>query len=342
MIVPAPSIPPEFAAQRRWRLQSRAWRERFGRTVHRVTVDAGFTCPNVDGTVAKGGCVYCDNESFSPNRRLPRRTVREQVAAGIERVRTRHDAEKFVVYFQAATNTWAPLDKLRRLYDEAVDHPDVVGLIVGTRPDCVGDPVLDLLEEYARRMYVSLELGLQSIHDASLEWMNRGHGFASFVDAVDRCAGRPFELCAHAILFLPGESRDDMFATAEVLGSLPIHAAKIHNLHVVRDTPLEQMHARGEARMPAFDDYVHLACDVLERLSPQTVIQRLNGDAPPNYLVAPLWCLDKARLLNAIQEELVRRDSWQGKHWDPAAGTSRIEAARRRRPPSLAKALPLA
>jgi radical SAM protein (TIGR01212 family) len=332
-------IPTEFA-ERRWRPLSRHLRERFGAKVYRVTVDAGFTCPNVDGTVAKGGCVYCDNESFSPNRRLPRRTLREQVAAGIDRVRERHDAEKFLVYFQAATNTWAPLEKLRRLYDEAIDHPAVSGLIIGTRPDCVGDPVLDLLESYASRMYVSLELGLQTIHDSSLEWMNRGHGFASFVDAVERCEGRALELCAHVILGLPGESHADMMATAEVLGSLPIHAAKVHNLHVVRDTPMAVMHERGEVRMLEFGEYVSLMCDFLERLPPHVVLQRLNGDAPPKYLVAPAWCLDKAKLLAAIQSEFVRRDSWQGKRWNAEAGRERIENARRRRPLSLAKSSP--
>jgi uncharacterized protein len=315
----ANSAPPaHFGPGRRWYSFSRFLRERFGGRVYRVTVDAGFTCPNVDGSVALGGCVYCDNRSFSPNRRLPRRTVREQVERGIALLTQRYRADHFLCYFQAATNTYAPLDKLRRLYDEALQHPQLVGLIIGTRPDCVGDEVLDLIESYGRRMYVSLELGLQTIHDRSLDWMNRGHHADAFFDAVRRCQGRGFEVCAHVILGLPGESRDDMLATARALASLPIHAVKIHNLHVVKDTPLEEMHRRGAARMMEFEEYVSVVGDFLELLPPDMVVQRLNGDAPPDYLVAPAWCLDKQRILRALDEELRRRQSWQGKRYTAA------------------------
>src|SRR5437588_751495 len=233
-------LPAGFTTERRFYPFSRFLRERFGRRVFRVTIDAGFTCPNVDGTVAKGGCVYCDNRSFSPNRRLPRTPIREQVKRSIGILNKRYGVERFLAYFQAATNTYAPVDKLRRLYDEALDHPQVVGLAVGTRPDCVPDPVLDLLQEYARGRYVCLELGLQSIHDRSLDWMNRGHHFDAFADAVDRCQGRGLDLCAHVILGLPGETHADMMATAEALAALTVNAVKIHNLHVVHDTPLEK------------------------------------------------------------------------------------------------------
>jgi radical SAM protein (TIGR01212 family) len=269
----------------------------------------------VDGTVTVGGCVFCDNRSFSPNRRLPRTTIREQVKRGIAILQERYGADHFLAYFQAATNTYAPVDKLRRFYDEALDHPQIVGLAIGTRPDCLPESVLALLERYARARYVCLEIGLQSMHDRSLDWMNRGHHFDAFVDAVQRCQGRGLDLCAHVILGLPGETRDDMLATADALAALPIDAVKIHNLHVVKDTPLEKMHAAGEARMLERDEYVGLVCDFLERLPPRMVIHRLNGDAPPDYLVAPLWCLDKPRLLQAIHDELARRSSWQGKHF---------------------------
>jgi uncharacterized protein len=291
---------------------SRFLRERFGRKVFRVTIDAGFTCPNVDGSVAFGGCVYCDNRSFSPNRRLPRASVREQVSRGIGILQRRYRADRFLAYFQAATNTYAPLEKLRRLYDEALENPQVVGLAIGTRPDCVPDPILDLIQDYARDRYVCLELGLQTIHDRSLDWMNRGHHFDVFVDAVRRCQDRGFDLCAHVILGLPGETHDDMLATAEALAALPVQAVKVHNLHVVRDTPLADMYAKGEARLLERDEYVQVVCDFLERLPPGMVIQRLSGDAPPDYLIAPKWCLDKPALLSAIRAELERRDSWQG------------------------------
>lgn len=304
----------------RYRRLSQHLRERFGEPVYRVTVDAGFTCPNVDGTVAKGGCVYCDNRSFSPNRRLPRRGIRAQIDHGIEILGKRYGVRRFLAYFQAATNTYAPVDKLRRLYDEALEHPQIAGLAIGTRPDCVGDDVLVLLAEYGKRMYVCLELGLQTIHDRSLEWMNRGHGLASFVDAVRRCTGLPIELCAHVILGLPGESRDEMLATAEVLASLPVQGVKIHNLHVVRDTPLAEQYACGTARMLEFDEYVSIVCDFLERLPAERVIHRLSGDAPPNYLVAPQWCLEKDRILRAVAAELEHRGTRQGDRYDPRRG----------------------
>lgn len=334
---PAPSataaLPAGFTPERRYRAFSRFLRERFGTRVFRVTVDGGFTCPNVDGTVTTGGCVYCDNRSFSPNRRRPRTSIREQVRRGITILQGRYRADRFLAYFQAATNTHAPVAKLRRLYDEALDHPQVVGLAVGTRPDSVPDEVLDLLAEYARGRYVCLELGLQSIHDRSLDWMNRGHHYDAFVDAVGRCQGRGLDLCAHVILGLPGESREDMLATADALAGLPVDAVKIHNLHVVRATPLEEMYRRGTVPMLTREEYVGVVCDFLERLPSRMVIHRLSGDAPPDYLVAPQWCLDKPALLRAIDAELRARASWQGRHC--AAGAVPPPVALRRPLPLL-------
>jgi radical SAM protein (TIGR01212 family) len=319
------------AAVRRYYPFSRFLRERFGTRVYRVTVDAGFTCPNVDGTVAVGGCVYCDNRSFSPNRRLPRTSIREQVRRGVAILQKRYQAEHFLAYFQAATNTYAPVERLRRLYDEALDHPQVVGLAIGTRPDCVPEPVLELVADYARQRYVCLELGLQTIHDRSLDWMNRGHHFDAFVDAVHRCQGRGLDLCAHVILGLPGETAADMLATADALATLPVQAVKIHNLHVVRDTPLEEMYRAGTVRMFEMAEYVGLVCDFLERLPPHLVIHRLSGDAPADYLVAPMWCLDKPALLRAIDAELARRDTWQGRLWTGQPGTRAGAALAQRR-----------
>jgi radical SAM protein (TIGR01212 family) len=325
------SRPLWFTPGRRYYPLSHFLRQRFGGKVWRVTVDAGFTCPNVDGTVTTGGCVYCDNRSFSPNRRLPHVDVRTQVQRGVRILEKYYGADRFLVYFQAATNTYAPLEKLRRLYDEALDHPQIVGLVVGTRPDCVGDDVLDLSQSYAKDRFVSLELGLQSIHERSLTWMNRGHSPGAFVDAVRRARGRGFEVSAHVILGLPGESKGDMLATAEALAALPVDAVKIHNLHVVRDTPLEQMYRSGAVKMLELPEYVDVVCDFVERLPPTMVIQRLSGDAPPEYLVAPAWCLDKPALLAAIHRELERRDSWQGRLYngaqEPGALTASLRAS---------------
>jgi radical SAM protein (TIGR01212 family) len=309
-------MPPQA---RRYRALSGYLRERFGLRVRSVTLDAGFTCPNVDGTVTTGGCVYCDNRSFSPNRRLPRATITAQIQRGVSILTKRYGAERFIAYFQAGTNTHGPVEKLRRLYDEALEHPLVVGLAIGTRPDSVPDPVLGLLQEYARRVPVFLELGLQTVHSRSLEWMNRGHGPEAFFDAVQRCRGRGLDLCAHVILGLPGETRDDMLATADALAGLPVDGVKIHNLYVVKGTPLEEMYRRGEVSLLERDEYVSVLCDFLERIPAERVIHRLSGESPPDWFVAPQWAMDKPALLRAIDAELERRDSWQGKTVRPAA-----------------------
>lgn len=289
--------------------------ERFGRKVHRVTVDGGFTCPNVDGTVAVGGCVYCDNRSFSPNRREPRVPIPIQIERGIERVDARFNPEGYLAYFQAATNTYAPVEKLRRLYDEATQDPRVLGLIVGTRPDCVPNEVLDLLQSYAERLFVAVEIGLQSVHQRSLDWMNRGHDVECFFDAVERAKGRNLDLSTHVILGLPGESVDDMIATADAVARSAIDGIKIHNLHVVDDTPMAADFADGRIELLNADEYLDVLIEVLERLPPSMVVHRVTGDAPPEYLIAPAWVRQKASFLQRLDRELAERQTWQGRLW---------------------------
>ncbi|NLF72257.1 MAG: TIGR01212 family radical SAM protein [Candidatus Anammoximicrobium sp.] len=288
-------------------------RSKFGFRVQRVSVDAGFTCPNVDGTVATGGCAFCDNRSFSPSRRLPRRSIHEQIDEGVRRIQTRYRCEHVMAYFQPATNTYAPVERLRQVYEEALAHPRVVALAIGTRPDCVPDDVLDLLTELARRTFLSVEYGMQTVHDRSLDWMNRGHHHAAMVDATQRSRGRGFAICAHVIVGLPGESRDDILATARELGRLEIDAVKIHNLYAVRNTRLAEQVRLGEVGLLERDEFVDIAIAFLELLPPQLVVERIGGDAPPGYFVAPAWCLDKAAFREALEAELRRRDTWQGK-----------------------------
>lgn len=285
----------------------------FGGKVHRVTVDGGFTCPNVDGTVAYGGCVYCDNRSFSPNRREPRIPILHQVEKGIRIVDEIFEPDVYLAYFQAATNTHAPLEKLERLYEAALADPRIRGLIVGTRPDCAADDVLELLESFTDRYFVAIEYGLQSIHQRSLDWMNRGHDAACFFDAVQRTKGRGIDISAHVILGLPGESRADMLATIDAVNLSGVDGIKLHNLHVVADTPMAEMHRRGEIPILERDAYVELIIDVLERLSPNMVVHRLTGDAPRDYLIEPRWVLRKAEFLYALDQEMQRRGSFQGK-----------------------------
>ncbi len=294
-------------------------RSLFGHRVQKVSVDAGFTCPNVDGTVALGGCTFCDNRSFSPSRRIPRlKEIRHQIDDGILRLKRRYRCDHFLAYFQPATNTYAAVERLRGVYEQALGHPLVIGLAIGTRPDSVPDPVLDLLEELAQRTYLSVEYGLQTIHNRSLDWMNRGHHHDAFLDAMQRSRGRGFEICAHVMLGLPGEDRDDMLATAREVARLRLDAVKIHNLYAVENTPLADQVRRGEVRLMDRDDYIRLVVDFLELLPPTTVVERISGDAPPGYLVGPSWCLDKVDVRRAIEAEFLVRDTWQGKLWKPS------------------------
>src|SRR4051812_48703631 len=300
-------------------------RQRFGRRVQKVSIDAGFTCPNVDGTVAVGGCTFCDNRSFSPSRRLPRADIRGQIDQSIARMRLRYrKCQDYLAYFQPATNTYAPVEKLRRVYEEALSHPQVVGLVIGTRPDCVPNEVLELLEEIAGRTYLSVEYGMQTIHDRSLDWMNRGHYHDAMLDAMDRSRGRGFEIGAHAILGLPGESHDDMLATARELGRLHVDAVKIHNLYCVKNTPLADQVERGEVTLMERAEYVRTLVDFIELLPPTVIVDRISGDAPPDYFVGPTWCLDKAAVKTAVLAEISRRGKGQGKHAPRALGIYRI------------------
>ncbi len=288
-------------------------RQRFGRRVQKVSIDAGFTCPNVDGTVATGGCTFCDNRSFSPSRRLPRTSIRGQIDQSIARMRLRYrKCRDFLAYFQPATNTYAPVERLRAVYDDAMSHPQIVGLVIGTRPDCVPDDVLDLLTNLARRTYLSVEFGMQTMHNRSLDWMNRGHYHEAVVDAVARSRGRGFEIGAHVILGLPGESHADMMATARELGRLGVDAVKIHNLYCVKNTPLADQVASGEVRLMERADYVRTLVDFIELLPPTMIVDRISGDAPPDYFVGPSWCLGKPAVRTAVLAEFARRGSRQG------------------------------
>ncbi len=285
---------------------------RFGGRVQKISLDGGFTCPNVDGTVATGGCTFCDNQAFSPSRRVQRDAISSQVERGIFLLRRRYENEKFLAYFQPATNTYGPLDKLRMLYETAIEDPRIVGLVIGTRPDCIPDDVLDLIDEIADRTSVSLELGVQTIHDASLEWMNRGHGHASSVEAMQRVAGRKFEVSMHIMLGLPGETHEMMMQTADQVAAWNPAGVKIHNLYAVHRTRLAEQIKTGEVTLLEMEEYVQLLADFLERIPPTMVIERISGDAPPRDLIAPQWVLDKGSIKKRLIEVLEERQSYQG------------------------------
>lgn len=288
-------------------------RQTFGCRVGKLTLDAGLDCPNRDGTLALGGCLFCDPASFSPSRRRAAGSIPQQIADGLaQAIRSRRAPDRFLSYLQPATNTYAPVEILEPIFRQALGHPAICGLIVGTRPDCVPDCVLDLLADLARQTWVVVELGLQTMHQRSLEWLRRGHGLDAFLDAVARCHRRGLRVGVHVILGIPGESVDDMGATAELLASLGVHSVKIHNLYAAKGTPLAAAVTRGEVVLPTRDEHVIRVAAFLQRLHPECVIDRLLGDAPPEYLVGPGWVTDKTAFLRALDAYLLANDIRQG------------------------------
>ena len=289
-------------------------RDLFGCRVQKITVDAGLTCPNRDGTLASGGCIYCNVRGSGTGAHAKGQSVLQQLINGKKSLARRYQAKKFIAYFQSFSNTYAPLPVLKRLYEEALSVEGIVGLSVGTRPDCVDEPVLDLLQNYAQHHLVWVEYGLQSAHDKTLALINRGHDVQCFIDAVEKTKNRGIKICAHVILGLPRETRKEMLHTAETIQKLGIDGVKLHLLYVVKGTRLESLYRRGEFKCLEQQKYVDLVCDFLERMPPGMVIQRLTGDPHPEELVAPAWSLKKAKTLELIRKTLEKRDSWQGKY----------------------------
>ncbi len=287
-------------------------RNKFGTKVYKVTLDAGFTCPNRDGTISDEGCIFCDGGgSFSqlyPNNI----SIKEQLDLGITLSKEKYKAEKFLAYFQAFTNTYKPVNELKEIYDSALSHEDVIGINIGTRPDCVEDEKLDLIADYTKKYYTWLEFGLQSIHEKSLKFINRGHSFETFCKALKESQKRNINVCAHVILGLPNETKEDMLETARVLGDLGVNGVKIHLLCVLNNTRLVKLYYQGKIPMMEEDEYVETACDFLELLPPEVTIHRLAGNGLKPNMLAPAWLSKKFVVLNKIDKLLEERNSWQG------------------------------
>lgn len=295
-----------------YRLFSEHLKERFGVRVHKISVDAGFGCPNRDGGRERPGCLFCDptgSGAVGLDRRLG---IAEQLEQGKEVMVRKYHAGRFLAYFQPFSNTFAPPALLRTRYDEALAVAEMVGLAVGTRPDCLDDAVLDLLAEYDRRTYFWLEIGLQSSHDRTLARLRRGHDYAGFLRAHAAARARGLRVCVHLVIGLPGEGRDELLATVAEVARLQVDGVKLHLLHVLDGTPLADLYRRGNLQVLEQKDYVGLVADVLERLPEQTLIHRLTGDGPRATLLAPQWSLNKWEVLNAIDAEMARRGSVQG------------------------------
>ena len=298
---------------KRYNSFNRVLKDIFAARVYKIGLRLDFTCPNRDGKVAVGGCIYCNNASHTPQDYRPRTSVTEQLEQGAAAVRRRHGAEKFIASFQSYTNTYDSVSKLERVYREALDFPGVVGLSIATRPDCVPDDVLTLIGDLSRHTYLWLELGLESMHDRTLRWVNRGHGLREFVDAAERCKNRGLRLCTHLILGFPHESREEMLQTPELLNRLDIDGVKLHNLHVIKNTALEKFYQAGDFSLLSRSEYVSLVIDFLERLNPETSVHRLTGETYRAITVAPDWSTNKIAVHNAIHKEIQERDAWQGR-----------------------------
>ncbi|MEW8154012.1 MAG: TIGR01212 family radical SAM protein [Candidatus Thiodiazotropha endolucinida] len=281
--------------------------QRYGERVHKIALDAAFTCPNRDGSKGSGGCTFCNNVSFSPNGRQPR-PISEQLASGRRVILKRTGARKYLAYFQAYTNTYAEIEKLTALYNAALAHEDVIGLSIGTRPDCLPDTVIDLRAGYQNQgKEVWLELGLQSAFDETLARVNRGHGFTEYRESVLRARNRGLKVCTHMIAGLPGETAYHATETLQRVLELGTDGLKLHPLHVVKGTQLANAWRRGEYRPLTLEAYVDIAADLVQQTPSNVVWHRLTGTASETILLAPLWCARKWLVLNAITTELQRR-----------------------------------
>jgi len=302
--------------------------------VRKITIDAGFSCPNIDGTIGYGGCIFCDNKSFSPSRRSSVAMVKnngknsntypkisdetfveigKQILSASKHYEIREPDAKYIAYFQPTTNTYAPLKQLELLYFAALAEKNIIGLAVGTRPDTLPDDVLDLFESISTNTYFVVELGLQSIHDKTLQFLNRGHDYQIFLDVYYRLKQRKINVNIHLILGLPGETSDDMLGTAQEIARLRPHSVKLHNLYVPRETKLAAMFYDERVRLPTIDQYASYVVDFLERQPPETVIDRVVADGHSAHTIAPSWYRNKNLVFNKIEAEFARRETYQGR-----------------------------
>lgn len=300
------------SSQKKYNQFSRYLKETFAEKVYKVTIDAGFNCPNRDGSKGSNGCIFCDDGGSFSRAQDARLSVKKQLEQGIENLSTRFKARKFISYLQAYSNTYKDVDELKKIYDEAVDHKDVVGLSIGTRPDCVDKEKLDLIQSYTKDKMVWIEYGLQSSNNETLNFINRGHDVEEFVEAVKMTQNRGIKICAHVIIGLPNDTKEDIIKTAKLLADLNIDGVKLHLLCILKNTKLEKMYNDGLINIMEQEEYVESICDFLELLPAHTTIHRLAGNGLKEIRVAPKWLGRKFEILNMIDAELEKRGSYQG------------------------------
>ena len=308
---------------------SNYFKRRFGQRVQKLSVDAGFSCPNRSGELAMregGGCTFCNNNAFNPSYCQPQKSIAQQLDEGIEFHRNRYrGATGYLAYFQAYSNTYAPIEALKERYQQALDHKDIMGIVIGTRPDCVDDAKLDYIASLQEHYFVAVEYGIESCYDKTLRLVRRGHTFGATQQAIRATAERGIFCGGHLILGLPGESRDEMQAESDMLSQLPLNSLKLHQLQILNGSAMAEMVKCGEMEHNPFElnDYVGLVCDMVERLSPNIVLERFAGEVPPRFQASPQssWRRSDGRLIRneeipvMIEKELLRRNSWQGKKY---------------------------
>ena len=303
---------PRPVTNKRYYQFSEYLKNKFGKKVYKITLDAGFNCPNRDGTISSGGCIFCDDGGSFSRAHDSHLSVKQQVLTGVETLSNRFKAQKFMAYFQAYSNTYKPVEELKQIYDASLCHPDVVGISIGTRPDCVDEAKLDLIASYADKYETWVEYGLQSMHDKTLKFINRGHDYKTFVKAYEMTKQRGINVGVHVILGLPDETKEDMLETVKALADLKADGVKFHCLCIFPNTKLYDMYEQGQIKLLDEDEYVEIACDCLELLPPQTTIHRLGGNGLQAIKVAPKWLNKKFEILNKIDRELENRNSYQG------------------------------
>ncbi len=306
---------------RRFNAYSNYFKSEFGERVQKLSIDAGFTCPNRDGSVGVGGCTYCNNNAFNPSYCLPQKSVEQQIGEGIEFHANRYRrTNKYLAYFQAYSNTYGGIDELKIKYEQALQFPEVIGLVIGTRPDCINEDLLKYFKELSEKYYLIVEYGIESCYDRTLLRINRGHNYQQAVDAIDLTASYGIKTGAHMIIGLPGESRSEILHEAEILSKLPLNNIKFHQLQIIKDTLMEKEYQQFPERFKFFelDEYVEFMIDFLERLNPSFVVERFAGEVPPRFLAGPGWGLIRNdQILNLIEKRLKERDSWQGRLFQP-------------------------
>ncbi len=310
--------------ERRFNAYSNYFRNIYGARVQKVSIDAGFTCPNRDGSKGFGGCTYCNNDAFNPSYCQPEKTISMQIGEGIDFHKWRYDeAVSYLAYFQAYSNTYASIETLKKSYGEALGYPGVIGLIIGTRPDCIDDEKLEFLQKLSEKYYVAVEYGIESCYNKTLKRINRGHSFEDSMVAVEKTAALGINTGAHFIFGLPGETRDEMLEQVDLISEMPLKTVKFHQLQIIKGTTMEKefLDKPGDFRLFSWEEYLDFFIAFLERLNPAIVVERFTGEAPPRYLTGEGWGKKRTdQIVNLIEKRLEELNTWQGRLYKMKSG----------------------